>query len=74
MAFSPFLPSSGWLRQMQWTDITALLAEERFAKLRDKGFVPATRFDVLITIRINDRFEFPIHTNGTTGFDKRDGP
>ena len=60
-------------QEIRWTDITALLAEERFAKLRDRGFVPASRTDVLITIRINDRFEFPIHINGTAGFDKRNG-
>jgi len=60
-------------QEIQWTDITALLADERFAKLRDRGFVPAARPDILITIRINDRFEFPIHANGTTGFDKRNG-
>ncbi len=60
-------------QEIQWTDITSLLADERFAKLRDRGFVPTARPDVLITIRVNDRFEFPIHANGTTGFAKRNG-
>jgi hypothetical protein len=58
-------------QEIRWTDITSLLADERFAKLRDRGFVHAARPDILITIRVNDRFEFPIHANGTTGFNRR---
>ena len=59
--------------EIQWTDITGLLADERFAKLRDRGFVPSASPGILITIRVNDRFEFPIHANGATGFNKRNG-
>ena len=60
--------------EIQWTDITALLADERFAPLRDKGFVLPASPEFLITIRANDRFEFPIHTNGTAGLAGRKGP
>ena len=57
-------------REMQWGDLTALLGEERFARLRDKAFVPGPRPEVLVTIRINDDYEFPIHTDGTAAWRK----
>ncbi|HEX8312640.1 MAG TPA: hypothetical protein VF614_15065 [Chthoniobacteraceae bacterium] len=55
-------------RNLQWSDLTSSLAEERFARLRGRGFVPSSQPEVLVTIRINDEYEFPIHTNGTAGW------
>lgn len=59
------------LDQMLWMDIMTLLKEDRFASLRDKGFVPSSDAKVLITIRLNDRFEAPIQKDGYTGLLRR---
>jgi hypothetical protein len=58
-------------REFEWADITTLLNEERFAALRDCSFVPSSHPDVLISVRINDRFDFPLHRDGYAGFHKR---
>ena len=57
--------------QVLWTDIISLLAEDRFASLRDRGFVPSSDADILITIRLNDRFDAPIRKDGYTGLHRR---
>jgi hypothetical protein len=49
---------------IQWNDVTTLLADDRFASLRDRGFVPSSQPDILITIRLNDRFDAPIRKDG----------
>jgi hypothetical protein len=57
--------------EVQWTDVTAILADGRFASLKDKGFVPSAEPDILITIRLNDRFDAPIRKDGFVLFRRR---
>ena len=58
-------------QEVLWSDVISLLADERFVRLRDRGFLPSSRPEILITIRVNDRFDFPIQKDGFTRFDKR---
>ncbi|RYD83021.1 MAG: hypothetical protein EOP84_08530 [Verrucomicrobiaceae bacterium] len=60
-------------REMQWSDLTTLLREERFARLRGLGFIPSIHPEVLMTVRINDMYDFPIHRDGTVTWMKRNG-
>lgn len=55
-------------REVKWTDLTELLAEERFAPLRDRSFVPASQPGVMVTLRVNDGYEFPLEAGGYARF------
>jgi len=59
------------LDEMRWIDVTTLLADDRFAPLRDRGFVPSSQTEILITIRLNDRFDAPIRKDGFTSLHRR---
>jgi hypothetical protein len=57
--------------EVQWADVKALLAEERFVRLRDRSFVTSSEPDIVITIRLNDRFDVPIRKDGFALFLRR---
>jgi hypothetical protein len=57
--------------EVQWTDVKELLAEDRFAPLRDRSFLPSPQPDIVISIRLNDRFDVLIRKDGFTTLQRR---
>ena len=63
--------AQGGRREAELADIKALLREERFSRLRDSAFVPPLSTDALVTLRINDHYDFPVQLDGSVGWRKR---
>ena len=64
--------TEGGRREVELADIKALLADDHFSRLRDRGFVPSFTPGTLVTLRINDSYEFPIAADGSISWTKRE--
>lgn len=58
-------------RKIEWADLEALLAEERFSSIRPYGFVLSRKEDELVVIRINKTFSFRIGKDGYPTWEKK---